>query len=438
MAEDLRLKRSKDRWYPLIDHPVQSALVNEDVRFKVVPSGRRSGKTERAKRFLARLAMQKSDEVYFAAAPTRDQAKKIWWNDLKLLTFANIHQKKPSESNLIIYMPNGTEIHVLGLDVAARIEGVFWSGGIIDEIANIKDDSWALNIKPALDTFNPSRPDYRAWCWLIGVPEGIVGDFYNLYEYAMSANDVDWKVYTWFSADILPDDVIQSAKRTMSLKQYKQEYEGSFETAAGRIYEDYSKDNHTDRTIQPHEQLLWMHDQNYTPLSSAVGVRDGDKIYLLEEIVLTSATSRQSAMEFVERYKHHKNKHVIIYGDPSGRNGEKHGHSSDYTDMEEVLRLHHWKYTRRIRRAHPAIKDRQNCVRAKIKTASGDVSLFVNVKNASWCHKGLATVQLQKGSTFQEDQKNQYQHITTAIGYMIEYEWSLQNIVMVTGIHSAN
>ncbi len=39
------------RWYKLIPHPVQLSLVNDDVRFKVVPAGRRSGKTERAKRF---------------------------------------------------------------------------------------------------------------------------------------------------------------------------------------------------------------------------------------------------------------------------------------------------------------------------------------------------------------------------------------------------
>jgi hypothetical protein len=76
-----------------------------------------------------------------------------------------------------------------------------------------------------------------------------------------------------------------------------------------------------------------------------------------------------------------------------------------------------------VAKSHPAIKDRQNAVRTKILTASGQSSLFVNIATAPWCHKGLATVQLQKGSTFQEDQKNQYQHITTAIGYQIAKLW---------------
>jgi hypothetical protein len=213
------------------------------------------------------------------------------------------------------------------------------------------------------------------------------------------------------------------AKSIMSAKQYKQEFQASFESANGRIYEDYSKDNHTTATIEPHEQLMWMHDQNYTPLSSAVGVRRDDGLYLLDEIVLISAVSRQSALEFVEKFKNHQNKHVLIYGDPAGRAGEKHGHSSDYNDIEDVLRENGWNFTRKVKKAHTAIKDRQNAVRAKIRTADGVCSLFVNPQKAVYCDKGLATVQLQKGSTFQEDQTNEYQHITTAIGYCVDVEW---------------
>jgi len=119
------------------------------------------------------------------------------------------------------------------------------------------------------------------------------------------------------------------------------------------------------------------------------------------------------------------NKKVIIYGDPAGKAGEKHGHASDYTDIEDVLRSNGWAFERKVKAAHPAIKNRQNAVRAKIKTADGVMSLFINPLTAPWCDKGLNTVQLQKGSTFQEDQTNQYQHITTAIGYCVDYEWPI-------------
>lgn len=422
---NLALDRQLARWYPLIDHPVQLDLihaVDDGVRFPLVPAGRRSGKTERAKRFLVKRANRIPGQ-YFAAAPTHDQARKIWWDDLKALALSAVHKRRPSESDRVIFMPNGSEIHVIGLDKPQRIEGVPWKGGIIDEIADVKPDAWESNILPALNTVNPLEPDYRAWCWLIGVPDGL-NHYYDLCEKAETEKDPNFRVYHWKSAEILPADVIEDMKRAMSARQYRQEFEASFETASGRIYEDYSKDNWTDATIEPHEQLLWYHDFNFTPMSSGVGVRRGDSLFLLDEIVLTSAVSRQSALEFVEKYKEHKNRHVIIYGDPAGKAGEKHGHQSDYTEMEQVLRENGFTYSRRVKPAAPAIKDRQNAVRAKIKNAAGQVSLFVNTAQAPTTHKGLATVQLKEGSTFLEEDSH-VQHITTAVGYMVDYEFPI-------------
>jgi hypothetical protein len=439
MGVNPAIQRCLDQWYPLKPHPKQIELINavgNGVRFPIVPAGRRSGKTIRAKRFIARNAMTNPGEMYFAAAPTYQQAKRIWWSDLKKLTFSVKHLKPPSESELIIYLPNESQIHVVGLDKPARFEGIPWTGGVIDEIADIKGSAVNENIMPALNTVDPRRPDYRAWCWFIGVPDGL-NHFYDMAEYAQTANDPDWACYHWTSAEILPPEVIEAAKRTMSARQFRQEYEASFEAASGRIYEDYGTANLTDATIQPHEQLCWMHDQNYTPLSSAVGVvRDG-ALYLLGEIVLASAVSRQSAEEFVERYATHENKHVLIYGDPAGRAGEKHGQESAYTAMEDVLRNHGWKYTRKVKRAHPSIKDRQNQVRSKICNAMGERSLFVNPSLAPYCHKGLKTVQLKKGSTFLEEDSEE-QHITTAIGYMVDVEWPVNPMAMDINLRVAN
>lgn len=434
---NLMLDRQLARWYQLKDHPVQLALVAavaEGIRFPLVPAGRRSGKTERFKRFLVKQAFAYSG-MYFAAAPTHAQAKKIFWDDLKLFTLSCMHSRRPSESDLIIYLDNGSEIHVIGLDKPQRIEGIPWTGGGIDEFADIKPDAWEANILPALNTVNPTMPDYRAWCWLLGVPDGL-NHYYDLCMQAESGEDPNFRVFHWKSAEILPADVMDAMKRAMSAKQFKQEFEASFETASGRIYEDYSKANTTNAVIEPHEQLMWMHDQNFTPLSSAVGVRrnNGKDLYLLDEIVLISAVSKQAAIEFVDKFKDHQNKHVLIYGDPAGKAGEKHGHASDYTDIEGVLKANGWRYTRKVKAAHPAIKDRQNAVRAKIMTAAGDVSLFVNPIKAPWCHKGLSTVQLQTGSSFQEDQKNDYQHITTAIGYCVDVEWPAKGRFSYAGV----
>lgn len=412
------------RWYPLKEHSVQTALVTDQRRFKVVPAGRRSGKTERFKRFVVREAMREPGP-YFVAAPTRDQVKRIYWNDLKRLSFCSVLPQRPSESDLIIPFPNSSTISLIGLDQPQRMEGVFWKGGGVDEIADTRPTAWAENISPALDTYDPRNPGYRAWCWLLGVPEGL-NHYYDIAEYARTSGDPDWGLYTWKSADILPPDVIEAAKRRMSAKQYRQEYEASFETAAGRIYEDYGPENMTAEVIASHERIHWCHDFNFTPLSSAVCVRRGEALYALDEIVLTSAVARQSAQEFCDRYASHANRGVILYGDPAGRAGEKHGHASDYNEMETVLRANGWTVERRVKAAAPAIRDRQNAVRAKVLSASGARSLFVNPAKAPTLHKGLATVSTKPGSSFLE-QETDVQHITTAIGYLIDYEWPVRH-----------
>lgn len=420
MIQERTISRCIDPWYKLIDTDVQLNLVSavdRGIRFPVVAAGRRSGKTLRFKRFIVKKAMKNANKKYFIAAPTYNQVKKIYWDDIKILSMSRLYPHRPSESDLIVFFPNGSEIHLIGLDKPERMEGIQWDGGGIDEIADIKKDAWAINILPALNTVNTLNPEYRPFCWLFGVPGGL-NHFYDMAEYAKTSNDKDWEYFHWKSDDILPQDVIESLKRTMSIKQYRQEFEASFETVTGRIYDDYNHLNTTTETINSNEVLHWTHDQNYSPLSSAIAVIRDTGVYYLDEIVLQSAISRQSAEEFVERYKGHTNKRVAIYGDPSGKIGEKHGHSSDYTEMEHVLRNNGWTFERRVEHVHPAIKDRQNAVRAHICNAKGDRQLFVNPSNAKYCHKGLSTVQTKEGSSFQE-QETEYQHITTAIGYMI-------------------
>lgn len=155
------------RWTELRPHPEQIRLVNSRARFKTVPAGRRSGKTELAKRHLVRSAFIPTGffpSRFFAAAPTRDQAKRIWWDDLKAMVPLDMRSRAPSESELTIFTNMGSEIVVVGMDKPERIEGSPWDGGVLDEYGNMKEKAWGENVRPALS-------DRKGWCWFIGVPE---------------------------------------------------------------------------------------------------------------------------------------------------------------------------------------------------------------------------------------------------------------------------
>jgi hypothetical protein len=425
MNIDYATEEELERWYLLRDHDKQLALINDPHRFKVVAAGRRSGKTERFKRYVTRAAFSVPGGRFFAGAPTRQHAKDIFWEDLKLLTFSSLHSRHPLETELRIFLPNNSTLTVIGMDEPRRFEGQPWTGGGFDEFADMKDEAWSRHIEPALDTVDPRWPNYRAWCWLFGVPEGR-NHFFDRFEYGRTANDPQWKSYHWKSAEILPEDVILAKKMTMSALEFRQEYEASFETAEGVVYSDYDVTNYTFDTVQPYEEILWCHDQNYTPLSSAIAVKRDEKVLILDEIVLESAISRQSALEFVEKFKFHKNKRVKLYGDPAGRAGEKHGQDSDYTELENVLLSHGWMVDRRVALSAPLIKDRQNVVRANLCSHSGKRRLYVNPIGAPTVHEGFSKLELKKGSTFQE--KDCYhQHITTAVGYMMHKDFRLDD-----------
>ena len=167
-----------NRWTPLKEHPVQVAAYRSTKRFNIIPAGRRSGKTEiigKRKQILRFMLCHDrrypqfhshyEDPKYFIGAPTRDQVKRIYWNDVKSLVPVAFLAKPPNESNLILTGKNGAELHLLGLDKPERIEGSPWDHGVVDEIGNVKKNAWQANIRPALS-------DRKGGCDFIGVPEG--------------------------------------------------------------------------------------------------------------------------------------------------------------------------------------------------------------------------------------------------------------------------
>ena len=117
-------------------------LLDDKHRFFIVPSGRRSRKSLIAKWKLRQHAIENPGR-YFHGAPTRDQAKKIFWKQLKqsLSLLGLIKHVNESELTVTIRAVNNqeSEICVVGLDRPERIEGQPWHGCHITEFNNLKD-----------------------------------------------------------------------------------------------------------------------------------------------------------------------------------------------------------------------------------------------------------------------------------------------------------
>jgi hypothetical protein len=428
------------RWTTLRFHPEQVACWRSPARFVVNPAGRRSGKTEQAKRRLIYRALLGTDfprPRFFAAAPTRDQAKRIYWQDLKEMVPAYARWGKPSESELVIRLVNGAELHVIGMDVPERIEGTPWDGGVLDEFANMKPQAWERHVRPAL-------ADRRGWCLFVGVPEGR-NHYYQLYTRArgeMAAPGGEWAAYHWKSADILPPEEIEAARRDLDPLTFQQEMEASFVNFQGRTYYPFTDDTHCAKLeYDEGEPLALCFDFNVSP-GVAVVVQEQDLpsgcrgTGVIDEVWIPRNSNTPTVLRaLVERYRTHKGA-VRIYGDATGgARGTAQVSGSDWEIISQVLHpVYGARMAMRVPRSNPAERSRVNAVNTRLKAGDGTVRLMLDPHKARHTVADLEGVRCLEGGSGEIDKKHdpELTHLSDALGYYIAYEFPVEGAGKVT------
>jgi hypothetical protein len=419
------------RWYPLRPHETQLRYAHSTHRFNVVPAGRRSGKTERAKRRLVKRALIGTSHPiarFFAAAPTRDQAKRIFWTDLKDMT-KPFWTDTPSESELTIRLATGSEIVVLGLDKPERIEGSPWDGGVLDEYANMKERTWGEHVEPAL-------ADREGWCDLIGVPEGR-NHYYHRYQYALAqmiehGDASDWAAFTWTSAEILPDHIIAQARGNLDALTFQQEYEASFVNFEGRVYYTFTDASKAKLTYNPDAPLMFCLDFNVQPgiavVAQEMTLPNGQwGTGVIGEVWIdnnsnTPAVCRKLAADWAE----HRSA-VLVYADASGgARGTAKVQGSDLDLAQQVLRAAFGQRLRmRVKSANPPERARVNAMNARLCSSDGVQRMYVDPLRAPHVVVDLEGVRWLKGGSGEIDKKidRNLTHVSDALGYYVEYEF---------------
>ncbi len=426
------------RWTPLRPHPVQTALWNSTARFKVVPAGRRGGKTELAKRELVKVLPDEKpwpDPRYFAAAPTNEQARAIFWDDLKALTpkpwIKKIRESYPHTIETIF----GSSLVVVGLDKPERIEGQPWDGGIIDEIGNVKPDAWPEHIRPALS-------DRRGWCWMIGVPEGR-NHYYDLYQYALTSGDPEWAGFTWFAADILPAAEIAAMRRELDERTYRQEAEASFESYEGRSYWNFTPAVHVHAVEYRKELPLCLRfDFNETPMTcttaqvyhedypSGTETVRMDHVKVIDEITIRNSNTVEVCNELLNRYPDRRGRQAIVYGDAYGNTSTT--GETDYQIVDKILRAQHgWKLEFRIPTANPSQTDRTNAVNAMFRSIEGHVRTTVDPRCRNLI-RDFERVTFKEGTRVIDKADPELTHWSDGHGYHIHYDYPVRPFVRST------
>lgn len=431
------------RLYPLRPHPVHTRLRTEKKRFKVVPAGRRSGKTELAKRQIVVSALSAytpwADPRFFGSAPTRDQAKQIFWNDLKAMyppSMIRMGHAGISESELRITLQNGSETFVIGMDKPQRMEGRSWDGGVLDEIANMKEGVWGENVRPALS-------DRKGWAWLIGVPEGR-NHYYELNRYALSGQDQDWASYSWPSREVLDPAEVEAARRQLDELVFQQEYEGSFVNFEGRCYYPFIEATHCKPLkYDPTKNLVFCFDFNIEPGTATVIQEQflpgeyergaGGAVLLDRPIrgtgiigevhIPRNSNTPAVCARLIKDWGAHKGT-VTCYGDATGgSDGSAKVEGSDWDLIKRALRAHFKdRVAFDVPAANPRERVRVNAVNTRLRSGDKVIRLMVDPVKAPNVVTDFEGVRTLKGGSGEIDKKAtpKLTHLTDGIGYYVE------------------
>ena len=199
-------------------------------RFSVLVLHRRAGKTVLAINALidAALRCEKPNPRFAYLAPYQKQAKQIAWDTLR--TYSRpIPGTRAQDGELQVTLPNGARIRLYGADNPDALRGLYFDGVVLDEVADMRPETWGEVIRPALS-------DRQGWCLFIGTPKGL-DLFHDLYHHAVTGTDPAWygALYTADDTGAIPAGELELARRSMSDAQYRQEFLCDWQAASDNV-----------------------------------------------------------------------------------------------------------------------------------------------------------------------------------------------------------
>ena len=290
----------------------QGQVFNNEKRFRVLVAGRRFGKSYLSCIELLRGAINRPGETFFYCAPTYRMAKDIAWKALKKLV-PKVWIAAKNETDLRLDLVNGSSIELKGTENAMALRGRSLAGVVLDEAAFMDSEVWFEVIRPAL-------ADKQGWALFISTPDGTASWFYDLWCYVASDPTEEWKrwCYTTIEGGNVPKHEIEAARAQLDERTFRQEFEASFENLTGLVAVSFGDANiSTDAKDISVAPILLGVDFNVDPMSGVCAVKDGENLYVFDEIMLTGgATTWDFAEEVTRRYG--VERRVIACPDPTG------------------------------------------------------------------------------------------------------------------------
>lgn len=335
---------------------------------------------------------------------------------LEVLNGNRIRHELNKAESVLLMKDTGSRIYFRAVDDFERLRGtnLAWFG--LDELTYTAEEAW-LRLEGRLRDPRASRLcGFAVW-----TPKGFdwvyrrfVRDMVEGYEVVLAQ-----PFENRYVLDRIPD-FYDRLKESYDAKFFEQEALGEYlNVQSGAVYGAFKRSrNVREIEVDLRLPLFWALDFNVDPMSSIVAQRSGEEIRVLDEVVLSRASTMQACEEFHERYPNHQ-AGIVVYGDASGQRLQTAG-TTDYNIIKEYFRRTAYKNLKFcVPPSNPSVRERVALVNAKLFSADEEVRLVVHSR-CSGLVADLEEVTYKPDSGIIDKEKDSKRtHLSDALGYLL-------------------
>jgi hypothetical protein len=381
---------------------------------------------------MLRVARRPNKHICYVG-PNDDQTKRIAWDLLKTMT-RHLWAKTPVEKPARIDLINGTIIRLNGAFKPDNLRGVGIDFLVLDEFASLKPRVWTDVLRAAL-------ADRKGRVLFIGTPLGR-NHFYHLVQQAKSKPA--WQVFQFTTAQggLVDQEELADAARDLDSEVFQREFEGKFTMPGShRVYHAFDPAGNVQPVeFAPAYPLIWSLDFNVNPMCMLFLQRIGEDVNVLDELIIQPEATTEAACQLFHKRAQplywqlpslKRPLAVEIYGDASGSHRRTAGATTDWQIVRNFFNA--WKHLYRASfhtvNANPLVRDRVNCVNARLLNHLAERRLFIDPRcqelirdfeQVSWQlnHHGLVTTEINKSDPART-------HASGALGYYISQAFNM-------------
>jgi hypothetical protein len=222
-------------------------------------------------------------------------------------------------------------------------------------------------------------------------------------------------------------DYYDRLKRSYDARFYEQEALGAYlHLNMGRVYYGFDREkNMAAVTVDQNRPLLLAMDFNVDPMCAVIAQRAGERLMVLDEIVMSRASTLQACEEFAARYPRHA-AGLMVYADATGANLHTTG-TSDLAVLRKFFKTGEYGAVGfQVPSSNPAVKDRVLLMNGKLSPAEGERMLWADPRCKELI-KDLEQVTYKDGSqAIDKDRDPKRTHLSDALGYLVWQEFQEQ------------